>query len=122
MKTRHSAEQIVLLLREADVELGKGVKAREICRKHGKHLADVLPLATRARLDESEVCQATAGIAQGECQAEAAGCRTGLELRNRKLFLDLAEAKVTLDLWRIEYKEQRPYGSLGWQTPAARPI
>ncbi len=35
MKKRHSAEQIVLLLREADVELGKGEKAPEVCRKLG---------------------------------------------------------------------------------------
>jgi transposase-like protein len=35
MKKRHSAEQIVLLLREADVELGKGEKFPEVCRKLG---------------------------------------------------------------------------------------
>jgi transposase-like protein len=35
MKKRHSAEQIVLLLREADVELGKGEKVPEVCRKLG---------------------------------------------------------------------------------------
>jgi putative transposase len=35
MKRRHSAEQIVLLLREADVELGKGEKVPEVCRKLG---------------------------------------------------------------------------------------
>jgi hypothetical protein len=31
MKKRLSAEQIVLLLREADVELGKGKKVPEVC-------------------------------------------------------------------------------------------
>ncbi len=35
MKKRHSAEQIVLLLREADVEVGKGEKGPEVCRKLG---------------------------------------------------------------------------------------
>lgn len=35
MKKRLSAEQIVLLLREADVELGKGEKVPEVCRKLG---------------------------------------------------------------------------------------
>jgi putative transposase len=35
MKKRHSAEQIVLLQREADVELGKGEKVPEFCRKLG---------------------------------------------------------------------------------------
>ena len=32
MKTRHSAEQIVVKLRQADVELGKGLKVPEVCR------------------------------------------------------------------------------------------
>ncbi len=35
MKKRHNARQIVLLLREAGVELGKGEKAPEVCRKLG---------------------------------------------------------------------------------------
>jgi transposase-like protein len=35
MKKRHSAEQIVGLLRQADVDLGKGVKVPEVCRKLG---------------------------------------------------------------------------------------
>ena len=35
MKTRHSAEQIVSKLRQADVELGKGLKVPEVCRHLG---------------------------------------------------------------------------------------
>jgi transposase-like protein len=35
MKTRRSAEQIVGLLRQADVELGKGLKVPEVCRQLG---------------------------------------------------------------------------------------
>ena len=35
MKKRHSAEQIVSLLRQADVELGKGVKVPEVCKQLG---------------------------------------------------------------------------------------
>ena len=31
----------------------------------------------------------------------------GDELRNRELFLILAEARVVLDLWRTEYNQQR---------------
>ena len=32
MKKRHSAEQIVAKLREADVELGKGLRVPEVCK------------------------------------------------------------------------------------------
>ena len=35
MKKRHSAEQIVGKLRQADVELGKGLKVPEVCRQLG---------------------------------------------------------------------------------------
>ena len=35
MKKRHSAEQIVVKLREADVDLGKGVTVPEVCKQMG---------------------------------------------------------------------------------------
>ena len=35
MKKRHNAEQIVAKLRQADVELGKGLKVPEVCRQLG---------------------------------------------------------------------------------------
>ena len=35
MKTRHSAEQIVAKLREADVSLGKGLRVPEVCKQLG---------------------------------------------------------------------------------------
>jgi transposase-like protein len=35
MKKRHSAEQIVAKLRQADVVLGKGLKVPEVCRELG---------------------------------------------------------------------------------------
>ena len=35
MKKRHSAEQIVAMLRQADVDLGKGLKVLEVCKQLG---------------------------------------------------------------------------------------
>ena len=35
MKKRHGAEQIVAKLRQADVELGKGLKVPEVCKQLG---------------------------------------------------------------------------------------
>jgi len=35
MEKRHSAEQIVAKLRQADVALGKGLKVPEVCRELG---------------------------------------------------------------------------------------
>jgi transposase InsO family protein len=39
------------------------------------------------------------------------------ELLNRELFGTLAEARVILESWRVEYNEERPHSSLGYQTP-----
>jgi transposase InsO family protein len=50
---------------------------------------------------------------------ESVNSRLRDELLNRELFLSLAEARVVLDLWRSEYNQQRPHGSLGRQTSAA---
>lgn len=35
MKKRHSAEQIVAKLRQADIDLGKGLKVPEVCKRLG---------------------------------------------------------------------------------------
>jgi transposase-like protein len=35
MKKRHSSEQIVAMLRQADVELGKGRRVPEVCKQLG---------------------------------------------------------------------------------------
>ncbi len=39
------------------------------------------------------------------------------ECLNRELFGTLAEARVILESWRMEYNERRPHSSLGYQTP-----
>jgi len=33
--------------------------------------------------------------------------------------LRLAEARVVLDQWRMDYNHSRPHGGLNWMTPAA---
>jgi putative transposase len=39
------------------------------------------------------------------------------ECLNRELFASLAEARVILEGWRVEYNTFRPHSSLGYQTP-----
>ena len=39
------------------------------------------------------------------------------ECLNRELFGTLAEARVIVESWRVEYNERRPHSSLGYQTP-----
>jgi putative transposase len=39
------------------------------------------------------------------------------EFLNREIFGSLLEAKVMAEQWRIEYNQQRPHSSLGYETP-----
>lgn len=39
------------------------------------------------------------------------------EFLNREIFGSILEAKVLAEQWRIEYNQQRPHSSLGYQTP-----
>ncbi|CAN5464982.1 IS3 family transposase [soil metagenome] len=39
------------------------------------------------------------------------------ECLKREIFGTLAEARVILESWRVEYNEERPHSSLGYQTP-----
>lgn len=39
------------------------------------------------------------------------------ECLNRELFGTLAEARVILESWRVEYNERRPHSALDYQTP-----
>jgi len=39
------------------------------------------------------------------------------ECLNREIFGSILEAKVVVETWRIEYNQQRPHSSLGYQTP-----
>ncbi len=48
MKKRHSTEQIVAKLRQADVELGKSLKVPEVCKQLG--------------ISESAAADITAGV------------------------------------------------------------
>jgi putative transposase len=40
------------------------------------------------------------------------------ECLNQHWFVSLAEARVTIEDWRVDYNEQRPHQSLGQRTPA----
>ena len=41
------------------------------------------------------------------------------EFLNRELFMDLREAKVVVEAYRLAYPHRRPHSALGYRTPAA---
>ena len=70
MKKRHSAEQIVGYLRQADVLLGKGQKVPEVCKQLG--------ISDEVRRDGASDGPSAAGAAEGERSAQASGGRPGV--------------------------------------------
>ena len=40
------------------------------------------------------------------------------ELLNETLFTSLAQARVALGCWRVDYNDARPHSRLGWRTPS----
>jgi transposase InsO family protein len=76
--------------------------------------------AIRRCLEESGV--ATLYIAPGSpwenAYSETFHSRFRDELLNREVFTSLAEARVLMEEFRLEYNERRPHSSLGYQTPA----
>ncbi len=75
-KTRHTTDQIIKQLRQADIALGKGQQVSEIC-KIGDHRTDVLPLAAEVWWDGAGDGQAAEVSCEGERSAEEAGGRAG---------------------------------------------
>lgn len=51
------------------------------------------------------------------CYIESFHDKLRKECLNRELFGTLAEARIILESWRVEYNEERPHSSLGKRTP-----
>ncbi|MBD5641696.1 MAG: transposase, partial [Desulfovibrio sp.] len=52
-------------------------------------------------------------------QIESFNGRLREECLNQHIFTSLEEAQEKIELWRQDYNQARPHGSLGWLTPAA---
>ena len=71
MKKRHSEEQIIRILREADKN---EIPLREVCQQAQHHGADVVPVGKQVRRDGSRRSTPAKGARIGERQAQAASC------------------------------------------------
>ena len=76
-RKRYSTEQIVTKLRQAEVELGRGLRAPQVCKKLGISEQNVLPLAEGVRRLGAGPGQAVKGTRAREPAAEEAGGRPG---------------------------------------------
>ena len=55
-RKRYSTEQIVTRLRQAEVELGRGLRTPRVCKKLGGQRADILSLAEGVRRPTPVTC------------------------------------------------------------------
>ena len=71
-KKRHSVEQVVRKLREVEVELAKGARVKEVCRKLAITEHTYLLLAERVWWFEAGLGQTPQATREGEHAAEEA--------------------------------------------------
>jgi len=93
-RKRHAPEKIIRKLREAEVELGRGMKTPEVCRKLG--------------ITEQTYYRRPEGYG-------------GLRLDQKTLCM-LQEAQVLIERWRQHDNRFRPHSSLGYRPPAPEAI
>jgi len=143
-RTRHTPEQIVAKLREADAMLAAGKPAAIIVQALGvseqtytrwRQQFGGMQQGEARRLRELEVENArlkkavatltgvehlyiAPGAPWESGFAESFHLRLRDELLNAGEFLDLREAKALAARWRDEYNHRRPHSSLGYVPPA----
>ena len=73
MKKRRSAEQIVGLLRQADVDLGKGSTVPDVCRRLGISQQTYYRWRTKFGGMDPKMAKQLQELLEGELEAEEAG-------------------------------------------------
>lgn len=130
MKKQRSSEQIVSLLRQADVDLRKGVTVPDVCGRLGFSQQTYLPLADKVRRHGSESGQAASGTTEGELEAEegrsGSGPRHADPERSRPPKLtcpDRSRRTVKSVRRHLRQKTFRKEGSVGCSaSPGARSV
>ena len=73
MKKRHTGEQIVAMLHQADVALGKGEKVPEVCKQLGISEQTYYRWRTKYGGMDPQMATSAARVAEGERAAQTSG-------------------------------------------------
>ena len=116
-RKRYSTEQIVTKLRQAEVELGRGLRVPQVCKKLGisEQRAWLHALAVETLFIER-------GSPWENGYVESFNGKLRDELLDREIFYTLAEAKILIERWRREYNTVRPHSAPGYRPPAPEAV
>ena len=126
-RKRYSTEQIVTKLRQAEVELGRGLRTPQPLRlveprsDNGSEFTAELVRRWLAALDVQTLF-IEPGSPWENGYVESFNGKLRDELLDREIFYTLAEAKILIEQWRREYNTVRPHSALGYRPPAPEAV
>jgi len=103
-KAQFRPEQIIPMLREAEVEIGKGMTVREWLTRIAVQTLFITP-----------------GSPWENGYVESFNCRLKVFLKG-DIFDTLQEAQILIEQWRVHYNTVRPHSSLGYRPPAPETV
>ena len=128
-RKRHSAEQIVNKLREAEVHLSQGLSVKQMCRQIGvtdqtyyKWRREYGGLKTWLRRVGVKTLYIEPGSPWENGYVESFNGKLRDELLDRERFDTLHEARVLIERWRHHSNTVRPHSALGYRPPAPETI
>ena len=121
-RKRYTPEQIIGMLREAEVGLAPGETVGPICRRLG--ISEQSYYRWRREYGGMKVDQARRlkDLERENGYNESFNGKLRDELLNTEIFSTLKEAQVLIERWRQHYNTIRPHSSLGYRPPAPQTI
>ena len=116
-RKRYPSEQIISMLREAEVALAQGQSVGQACRTLGVSEHSYYRWRKEyggLRTDQAKRLK--------DLEKENGRLRKADEILNTEIFSTLKEAKVLIERWRHHYNTIRPHSSLGYRPPAPETI
>ena len=107
----------IRVARELDRLMIERGKPKMVVSDNGSELTSnaILTWADQSRVAWHYIAQ---GTPTQNAFIESFNGRLRDELLNETLFTSLAQARVGLGCWRVDYNDSRPHSQLGWKTPS----
>jgi transposase InsO family protein len=121
-RKRYSSEQIIHLLREAEIRINQGTSVAETCRQIGVNIQTYYRWRGEYGGMEIDQLRRLKQLEQENGYNESFNVKLRDELLNGEVFTTLLEAQVLVEAWRQTYNRVRPHSSLGYRPPAPETV